>query len=93
MMRVADINVPTNPLFTNREYAKKSKYGNPIAWPLISSLEVMPAMPKSKGIGDYMVVSAHNDTKSYYKPFYEGDTLYSITVEQHCTDIIPAEGS
>ena len=93
MMRVANINVPTNPLFTNREYAKKSKYGNPIAWPLISSLEVMPAMPKSKGIGDYMVVSAHNDTNSYYKPFYEGDTLYSITVEQHCTDITPAEGS
>lgn len=93
MIRVANINVPTNPLFTNREYAEKSKYGSMIAWPLISSLEVMPAMPKSKGIGDYMVVSAHNDTNSYYRPFYEGDTLYNITVEQHCTDVTPKEGS
>ncbi|MBN1627853.1 MAG: MaoC family dehydratase N-terminal domain-containing protein [Deltaproteobacteria bacterium] len=93
ILKNANTYLPSNPLFTDKEYAKKSRFGNPIAWPLISSLEVMPAMPKTKGIGDYMVVSAHNDTNSYFKPFYEGDTLYSITVEQHCTDITPSEGS
>jgi acyl dehydratase len=93
MAAIAKANVSDNPLFMDTSYAKKSRFGAPIAFPLISSQEVMPAMPKSKGIGDYMVVSSHNDTNSYYKPFYEGDTFFSVTDEQHCTDITPSEGS
>jgi acyl dehydratase len=93
MLTIAKNNIGNNPLFTDKEYAKKTKYGSLIAFPLISSLEVMPAMPKKKGFADYMVVSAHNDTNSYYKPFYEGDTLFTVTDEQHCIDITPSEGS
>jgi acyl dehydratase len=93
MMQTANIYVPTNPLFTDRAYGTKSPYGQMIAYPLISSLEIMPAMPKSKGIGDYMVVSAHNDTNSYYAPFCEGDTLYTVIEEQHCSDATPSQGS
>jgi acyl dehydratase len=93
MMTIAKANVGTNPLFMDRDYARKTTYSDRIAFPLIISLEVMPAMPKTKGIGDYMVVSSHNDTNSYYKPVYEGDTLYTLIDEQRCIDITPAEGS
>jgi hypothetical protein len=60
---------------------------------MISSLEVMPAMVKDKGFADYILVSSHNDTNSYYKPFYEGDTLFQVVDYQHCWDITPAQGS
>ncbi len=82
-----------DPLFTNRDYAKSTKYGDLIAVPLWSSLEIMPAMPKSKGIGDYMVVNDLCHTMNYYKPFYEGDTLSVVTDGQHFEDTTPAEGS
>jgi acyl dehydratase len=82
-----------DPLFTDRDYAKKTKYGNLFAVPLFSSLEIMPAMPKSKGIGDYMVVSDLCHTMNYYKPFYEGDTLTVVIDGQYFEDTTPAEGS
>jgi acyl dehydratase len=82
-----------DPLFTDRDYAKKTKYGNLFAVPLFSSLEIMPAMPKSKGIGDYMVVNDLCHTMNYYKPFYEGDTLTVVTDGQYFEDNTPAEGS
>ena len=93
MMTQAHNYVSNNPLFTDREYAKKTAHGGLIAFPLILTLEVMPAMPKSQGIGDYMLVSSHNDALNYYKPIYEGDTLFTIYEEQHCRDITPASGS
>jgi acyl dehydratase len=82
-----------DPLFTNRDYAKNTKYGGLIAVPLWCSLEIMPAMPKAKGIGDYMVVNDLCHTMNYYKPFYEGDTLTVVTDGQHFEDTTPAEGS
>jgi acyl dehydratase len=90
---IARANVGNNPLFMDRAYARKTKYGDLFAFPMISSLEVMPAMVKDKGFADYLVVSSHNDVNSYYKPFYEGDTLYQLVDYQHCWDITPAEGS
>lgn len=82
-----------NPLFTNPKYAKKTQWGA-MALPFAAAEPgFMPAMPKKEGIGDYMVVSAHNDTMSYFKPVYEGDTVYTVIDEQHCTDITPAAGS
>ncbi len=82
-----------NPLFTDREYAKKTKWGA-MAMPFATAEPgFMPAMPKAEGIGDYMVVSAHNDTMNYYQPVYEGNTLYTIIDEQHCIDITPSKGS
>ena len=74
MMSQANAYVSDLQLFTNREYAKKTKYGDLIAFPLVLTLEVMPFMPKAESIGDYMVVSAHNDVINFYKPIYEGDT-------------------
>lgn len=80
-------------IFTDREYAKKTTYGDLTAVPLWCSLEIMPAMPKSKGIGDYLVVSDLCHTMNYYKPFYEGDTLTVVTDGQYFEDTTPAEGS
>jgi acyl dehydratase len=90
---IAKANVPNNPLYMDKEYARKTKYGNLFAFPMISSLEVMPAMVKDKGFADYILVSSHNDTNSYYKPFYEGDTLFQVVDYQRCWDITPAQGS
>lgn len=93
MLEIAGQFVGNIPLFNDAGYAKKTKYGDLIAFPLISALEVMPAMFKTKGIADYMMVSSHNDTNKYYKPFYEGDKLYTLIDEQRFEDITPASGS
>jgi acyl dehydratase len=93
MKMIADRYVGNNSLFTDRNYARKTKYGDLIAFPMIKTSGAMPAMPKSDGFGDYMVITSHNDTTSYYKPFYEGDTLYTVIDDQHCIDITPEEGS
>jgi acyl dehydratase len=90
---IAKANVGDNPLFMDRNYAKKTKYGDLFAFPMLSSLEVMPAMVKDKGFADHIVVSSHHDVNSYYKPFYEGDTLYQVVDYQRCWDITPIEGS
>jgi acyl dehydratase len=82
-----------DPFFTNKEYARKGRFGALTAVPLHCSLEIMPAMPKSKGIGDYMVVNDLCHTMNYYKPFYEGDTLTVVTDGQYFEDITPATGS
>jgi len=93
MQAIAKANVSNNPLFMDREYAKKTKYGDLFAFPMISTPEVMPAMFKNRGFADYMVVTSHNDSNSYYRPIYEGDTLYQIVDYQRSWDITPAEGS
>lgn len=90
---IAKANVGGNPLFIDKTYVEKTKYGKRFAFPMLSSLEVMPAMVKDKGIADHIVVSSHNDVNTYYKPFYEGDTLYQVVDYQKCWDITPAEGS
>jgi hypothetical protein len=50
-------------------------------------------MRNSQGLADYMLVNGINCTNNYYKPFYEGDTLYQVIAEQHFLDITPAAGS
>jgi acyl dehydratase len=93
MKQQAAMYVPNVPLFSDPEFAGKALYGGPIAFPLVLTLEVMPAMPKAEGIGDYMVVSAHNDVINFYRPIREGDTLFTVYDEQHCVDITPEAGS
>ncbi len=93
MVNHADWYANDNPLFFDYNYGKTTEFGDAIAFPLILTLECMPAMPKKEGIGDYMVVSGHNDTYSYLKPLHAGDTLFTIYEEQHCVDITPAAGS
>jgi acyl dehydratase len=90
-MKVVDNFGGRNPLFTDAEYAKKTKYGKPIVPPVVGVDEYMPPMPA--GIGDYMVVSHWNGTTNIYRPVYEGDTLYSVIDQQHYRDITPAAGS
>jgi acyl dehydratase len=82
-----------NPLFSDKTYAKKTKYGDVIAFPLILQPELWPAMSNAKGLVDYMVVNGLNCTYNYYKPFYEGDTLYQVIDNQHYVDITPEAGS
>lgn len=82
-----------NPLFFDDAYARNAGYAEAVAFPLLLTLECMPAMPKKEGIGDYMVVSSHNDTYTYLKPLHAGETLFTIYQEQHCVDITPAAGS
>ncbi len=82
-----------NPFFTDRDYAKKGPFGALTAVPLWCSLEIMPAMPKSKGLADYLVVNDLCHTMNYYKPFYEGDTLTVVTDGQYFEDTTPATGS
>jgi len=82
-----------NPLFSDKTYAKKTKYGDVIAFPLILQPELWPQMSNAKGLVDYMVVNGLNCTYNYYKPFYEGDTLYQVIDNQHYVDITPAAGS
>ena len=82
-----------NPIWSDKEYAKKTKWGA-MAIPFgVAGPMGLPAMTKNEGIADYMVVTAHNDTVSYYKPVYEGETLYSVIDEQHFNDITPSQGS
>ena len=82
-----------NPLFSDKAYAKKTKYGDVIAFPLILQPELWPAMSNAKGLVDYMVVNGLNCTYNYYKPFYEGDTLYQVIDNQHFVDITPSRAA
>lgn len=80
-----------NPLFNDSEYAKKAGFKDKMAIPLFLSPGYMPAMPH--GIGDYMVVTGHNDTMNMYKPIYVGDKLYTVIINQDFEDITPVAGS
>ena len=83
-----------NQLFHDKAYASKTKYGRVIAFPLILQPEVWPGTEgKPEGMADYMLVNGINCTNNYYKPFYEGDTLFQVNANQRCVDITPAAGS
>jgi acyl dehydratase len=82
-----------DPFFSDKEYAKKGQFGALTAVPLWISFEIMPAMPKSKGIGDYLVVNDLCHTMTYHKPIYEGDSITVVTDGQYFEDITPATGS
>jgi acyl dehydratase len=92
MMSLADMYGAHNPLWTDKNYAKRTKYGDLIAMPIIASAGGWPSV-SGKGLGDYMVVSDLNVSLTFHRPVYEGDTLYSVIDRQDCLDITPAEGS
>jgi acyl dehydratase len=93
MLKHAHMYLNDNPLFSDDTYARNAGYQGSIAFPLLFTNECMPAMPKSAGIGDYFVVSSHNDVVTYYRPIRAGDRLYTIYTERDVTDITPAAGS
>ena len=93
MKRLADSYGDRIPRWTDPDYAKKTKYGY-CAMPWIAGGQIgVPAMPKDQGIGDYMVVSNYNVSPTYYKPIYEGDTIYTVTDKSDAIDITPTQGS
>jgi len=55
ILRQADMYTGNNPLFSDEEYAKKTKYGRPVTFSLLLTLEAMPVMARRDGIGDYIV--------------------------------------
>jgi acyl dehydratase len=91
MISAADAYGENNPLFTDRNYAKKTKYGDLIAFPFITDAGGWPQVPS--GLGDYKLVSDLNVSYAFYKPVYEGDILYSVLDSQDIQDITPAAGS
>lgn len=83
-----------NPIWSDPEYVKKTKWGRRFAIPYTVAGQMgVPAMPKNKGIGDYMMVSNYNVSGKFLKPVYEGDTLYSVTDKSEAIDITPSQGS
>lgn len=93
MLKQAHMYLGDNPLFTDESYATKSPLQGLTAFSMLYTNECMPAIPKREGIGDYFVVSSHNDTTTYYRPIHEGDTLYTVYTAQNMNDITPTSGS
>ena len=91
MKSAADAYGESNPLFTDRNYAKDTKYGDLIAFPFIIDVGGWPHVPS--GLGDYKLISDLNVSYVFHKPVYEGDTLFSVLDRQDCLDITPAAGS
>lgn len=91
MKRSSDGYGENNPLFTDSEYGKKTKYGRMIAFPFIAMSGSWPDMPS--GMGDYKVISDLNVSQTFYRPVFEGDTLFSVVDRQDCVDITPKAGS
>ena len=79
-----------NALFYDREYAKKSKYGDLIAFPLILGLGAFPDQVR-EGFDNILGMS-HTNIINFYKPLYEGDTLFTHIYEQNISDITPTGG-
>lgn len=72
---------PDNPIYNDREYAKKARYGDIIAFPSFAmAAEFWSPMPEC--LRDYLVVSGLNHEWKLHRPAYEGDTLYSIATRQ-----------
>ena len=93
IMQAATCYGANNPRWTDTNYANKTKWGAMANHTVWAEGIGLPAMPKTGGIGDFMVVSNYNVSASYYKPVYEGDTLYTVVEKQHSVDITPSHGS
>ena len=93
MMTYANTYTLGNPFYADESYARHTKFGRQVAFPLIYELYIFPYLALNAGIGDYMLVSRHNDTHNYYKPYFEGDTIFIVIDQQKFVDTTPAEGS
>ncbi|MDB9822904.1 MaoC family dehydratase [Deltaproteobacteria bacterium] len=80
-----------NPMWLDTNYAKRTEWGA-MAMPFtVGDVVGVPAMPA--GTGDYMVISNYNISANYYKPAYEGDTIYTVIERSSFVDITPEQGS
>ncbi len=89
---------PLNPLYTNPEYAKKTRYKGLIA----ASITVQPGfgfayIPKGTDIwvssDDPAPGRGLDHELTFYRPIYPGDTLNGVVTEQSITDITDPQGS
>jgi len=89
---------PLNPLYTNPEYAKKTKYKGLIA----ASITVQPGfgfayIPKGTDIwvssDDPAPGRGLDHELTFYRPICPGDTLNGVVTEQSITDITDPQGS
>lgn len=85
--------IPENPLYSDEERAKAAGYESIPVYQFVNEPDYMPAIPTGKYMGDYMLVSGHNDTMTYYKPVYEGDKLWTVWDWKDYRDITPIAGS
>ena len=69
IMSLANMYGAHNPLWTDRDYAKRTKYGDLIAMPIIASAGGWPSV-SGKGLGDYLVVSDLNVILTFHRPVY-----------------------
>lgn len=85
--------LPDSRLLTDEQYAKSIGFQGIPAYYFLLEPNFMPPMPTGVYFGDYMVVSGHNDTMSYYKPIYEGDEIWTVFDYKDFQDITPLAGS
>ena len=84
---------PDNPLYRDEPYAKRTHYGNIIAFPTLPSQGCHFYGKVPAGMGDVLVVNGLCQSRTFHRPVYEGDTLYCVMDETNYEDITPKEGS
>ena len=86
-----------NPLYTDPEYAKRSRFHGFIAapWAVIAGSS-FPFLPKKTGVWIsalcHLPMKALDHEYTFYRPIYEGDTVHTETTFQGFDDISPKEG-
>jgi acyl dehydratase len=92
MLENAKIYDPENPLYNDRAYAEKSRFGGLIAYPTISCHDDTYVVGFPAAARDAFLVSGLDHTNVFHKPVYAGDTLYYVVDDHHFYDMTPPEG-
>lgn len=83
---------PYNPLYTDVEYAKNTRYGRLVANPLQVDIgPSFPYIPKGTDLwisnDDFTIGRGLDHEMTYYKPILVGDTIYSKVTKQDFIDV------
>ena len=84
---------PWNPLWTDPDYAKACGFDRlpaPSVWPCPQG-GCFGGL--NRQMGDITAVKDHHHFCTFYRPVYQGDTLYPVLVDQTIMDITPYTGS
>lgn len=84
---------PENRLYWDKEYAAKTRFGNVIAFPTLPSQGCHFYGKLPSGLGDELIVNGLCQSRTFYRPVYEGDELYLIMDRIEYRDMTPSEGS
>ena len=90
----ADLYMPESPLFHDAAYCRE-KLGlqDIMAYPPIACHDDSFHKTCDAAARDLLFVSDFNQTNTFLKPIYPGDTLYFVQDSRHVVDITPEEGS